>query len=358
MNTGPAAICLSYGFDDKRIQETIAALGMHARLGESAELIRREVIGDKAEEIATACLAKLAGLSDASLLKPGMDASAHKQILVDHLRGFGLNFDAPAYFAEYLSLSKTLACTGFSLHLLHMLHDLLQQVLLDQLHDRFGHDSETTSTLASCISRFTALNLLLTIEGFHQHEIGRLRESLEELRAEAARLYQSASTDQLTGAMSFSHAMKMFDRQIKKAEESRKPLCVMMTDLDLFKRVNDTYGHLVGDIVLKHTAERIKSAVRDFDIVGRFGGEEFVVLLTNTDLGLSKVIAERIRRDIAASPFHAKKFNIDVTISIGVAMLKPGETREALLERADAAMYEAKRTGRNRVVVAEDIGPG
>ena len=86
------------------------------------------------------------------LLKPGMDVSAHKQMRVDHSRRFGLNFDAPAYFAEYLSLSKTLACTGFSLHLLHMLHDLLQQVLLDQLHDRFGHDSETTSTLASCIS--------------------------------------------------------------------------------------------------------------------------------------------------------------------------------------------------------------
>jgi hypothetical protein len=92
-------------------------------------------------------------------------------------------------------------------------------------------------------------------------------------------------------------------------------------------RVNDTHGHLVGDSVLIHTAERIKSAVRDFDMVGRFGGEEFTVILTYADMALARVIAERIRQDVAGTPFHAKGHIIEVTISLGVAMLRPGETR-------------------------------
>jgi two-component system, cell cycle response regulator len=111
-------------------------------------------------------------------------------------------------------------------------------------------------------------------------------------------------------------------------------------------RVNDTHGHLVGDSVLIHTAERIKSAVRDFDMVGRFGGEEFTVILTYADMALARVIAERIRQDVAGTPFHAKGHIIEVTISLGVAMLRPGETRESILERAGVAMYEAKKAGR------------
>ena len=92
--------------------------------------------------------------------------------------------------------------------------------------------------------------------------------------------------------------------------------------------------------------------VRDFDIVGRFGGEEFTIVLKNTDTGMAKVIAERIREEISTTSMHVKGVNINITISLGGAMLKHGETREALLGRADAALYEAKRTGRNRVVFA------
>jgi two-component system, cell cycle response regulator len=111
---------------------------------------------------------------------------------------------------------------------------------------------------------------------------------------------------------------------------------------------------MVGDLVLRHVAGRIQASTRDFDMIGRFGGEEFVIIMMNTDLELGKVIAERIREGVIKAPFHVKQYNIPVTLSLGVAMLRQGERKESLLERADAAMYEAKRSGRNRVVVAND----
>jgi two-component system, cell cycle response regulator len=129
-----------------------------------------------------------------------------------------------------------------------------------------------------------------------------------------------------------------------------------MIDLDYFKKINDTYGHVVGDFVLRHVGQRIQAAVRDFDKVGRFGGEEFVIIMTNANLELAEVIAERIRKGVMETPLHLKDININVTISLGVAMLKNGERKEALLDRADAAMYEAKKAGRNRVMTAKDTG--
>jgi two-component system, cell cycle response regulator len=133
---------------------------------------------------------------------------------------------------------------------------------------------------------------------------------------------------------------------------------VIMIDLDFFKKINDTHGHVIGDFVLRHVASRIQAAVRDFDKVGRFGGEEFVIIMTNADLDLAKVIAERVRKGVMDTPLHLKELTIQITISLGVAMLKEGERKEALLERADTAMYEAKRGGRNRVVIALDSGTG
>jgi two-component system cell cycle response regulator len=125
-----------------------------------------------------------------------------------------------------------------------------------------------------------------------------------------------------------------------------------MSDLDFFKKIKYTYGHMMGDLVLPHVAGSIQSATRNFDLVGRFGGEEFFIIMMDTNLELATAIAERIREAVMRAPFHVKRFNIPVTISLGVAMLRQGERKESLLERADAAMYEAKRSGRNRVAIA------
>jgi diguanylate cyclase (GGDEF)-like protein len=124
---------------------------------------------------------------------------------------------------------------------------------------------------------------------------------------------------------------------------------VMILDLDYFKKINDTYGHLAGDYVLKEVAKIIKSLIRKSDICGRFGGEEFVILLPNTKLSGAMKLAERIRKAIEEYDFDFNGKKINVTVSIGITSVGINDSYESLIDRADEALYEAKQKGRNRV---------
>jgi diguanylate cyclase (GGDEF)-like protein len=129
-----------------------------------------------------------------------------------------------------------------------------------------------------------------------------------------------------------------------------------MIDLDHFKQVNDSHGHLVGDIVLKETAERIGRAVRSYDLVGRYGGEEFVAILSNCLPEDLRNVAERVRKNVADAPVVTNTTRVSVTVSIGGVIGCNGTPESQLLLHADAALYEAKRSGRNRVVISS-AGP-
>ena len=127
-----------------------------------------------------------------------------------------------------------------------------------------------------------------------------------------------------------------------------------MFDIDNFKQVNDTFGHAAGDDVLCQLARRAERNVRSFDTVARFGGEEFVVVMPDTNLSVAQSVAERLRSDLGATPYTLKSVNQEqlATVSVGVACVEGGDYgAEVLLERADKALYEAKALGRNRVVV-------
>lgn len=354
MGDDPISVCDMRGFDEACLRETMLALGLLPGDHRIAERIRAEFVVDWEEDLADTVLTALGGLPGIAL--PARQPMAViRQGWIERLRRFGERFDTPHYFAERLQWAAACAHAGIPLAFLHLQLQVTQSILVERLLARYEHDPADLSALLPCLLKLTALELHLTIAGYRSQQIEDLQQSLKELQEKAASLYQKATTDQLTGVINFSSLVDTLDRQVAKAAQTGKPLCVIMADLDFFKRVNDVYGHLVGDIVLTHTAQRIKSAVRDSDLVGRFGGEEFTVILANADLELAGIIAERIRQEIAATPFHARGHVIEVTISLGVAMLEPGETPEALLERADAAMYEAKRAGRNRVAAAGDL---
>jgi two-component system cell cycle response regulator len=127
----------------------------------------------------------------------------------------------------------------------------------------------------------------------------------------------------------------------------------MMLDIDFFKSINDSYGHDAGDDVLREFAVRVRKSIRGIDLACRYGGEEFVIVMPETDLHVAGVVAERLRRAIAGEPFAVNKGSkrIDVTISIGLASLeRKGEAIADVLKRADTALYRAKHDGRNRVV--------
>jgi diguanylate cyclase (GGDEF)-like protein len=158
--------------------------------------------------------------------------------------------------------------------------------------------------------------------------------------------------DGLTGTYNRRHFMDLAQREYDNARRFGHPLTAMMLDVDHFKRINDRHGHHVGDQVLRVLAERCKAALRSVDVLGRYGGEEFAILLPGTSQhNAATILAERIRKKVAEEPIQTDDGVVKVTVSVGVAALDPDmRSTGDLFKRADSALYEAKQAGRNRVV--------
>ena len=188
-------------------------------------------------------------------------------------------------------------------------------------------------------------------------EDGRLLESLVVLASlafENAKLYREAQelavTDGLTRLMLRRPLLERVEQELARAAAQGSSTSLVMMDIDHFKSVNDTYGHPAGDAVLRDVAAIVRRSVRDVDVCGRYGGEEFVVLLPQTDLPGAVLVAERIREAVAAKPFELRGEQRKITISLGVATA-PGHGKDprALIESADQALYASKQGGRDRV---------
>jgi diguanylate cyclase (GGDEF)-like protein len=164
---------------------------------------------------------------------------------------------------------------------------------------------------------------------------------------------EKAYIDPLTGLNNRAAFDKSIEQEIDLATRHDNTLSLMMLDIDRFKQINDNYGHIVGDAVLKSFADCIMECMRRSDIVFRYGGEEFAILLRNTQISGAKLLAERMRMAVENMKFDYNNIKLNVSVSIGLAELKNGEDRLLLLERADALLYKAKENGRNRVEVED-----
>ena len=181
----------------------------------------------------------------------------------------------------------------------------------------------------------------------------RKRRYTERLRDNVQMSIEMAITDALTGLFNRRYMESHLGTLVEQAASRAKPLTVLVLDIDYFKSINDTHGHDAGDDVLREFALRIKKSIRGIDLACRYGGEEFVVVMPETDMAVAAMVAERLRRRIATEPFAIQQGsrNIPLTISIGIAALAGKDDNAAgVLKRADQALYRAKRDGRNRVV--------
>lgn len=175
----------------------------------------------------------------------------------------------------------------------------------------------------------------------------------DHLRDNVQQTIEMAITDGLTGLHNRRYLMTHLATLTEKATLRDRSLSLLILDIDHFKSINDTYGHDAGDEVLREFADRMRSNVRGIDLCCRYGGEEFVIVMPDTDMALAYVVAERLRQRVASEPFSIAggQKQIDVTISIGLGTLESGsDTADQLLKRADIALYRAKKSGRNRVV--------
>jgi diguanylate cyclase (GGDEF)-like protein len=170
-----------------------------------------------------------------------------------------------------------------------------------------------------------------------------------ELKAAYKRIEELAELDELTGSFNRRCIMRMLDDEISRAHRINTPCSIALIDLDWFKRINDAYGHPTGDEVLRTFAITVFANIRNIDRFGRYGGEEFLLVLPETEIDAATRMLDRLRAIIAELDWSAFSPGMQVTISAGVATLRPNETDDTFLARADSALYAAKARGRNRI---------
>ena len=217
----------------------------------------------------------------------------------------------------------------------HILENRLEGLLVtmdEHKHERDRREQELAGRLQGLSERVASM----------EHEALGYREHLEEQR-------QKALLDPLTGLPNRAAWSEQVEREVIEWQENGGHLAMAILDLDHFKRINDSYGHLAGDKVLKIVADQLRKRLRGRDFIARFGGEEFVLLLPQTSPAAAAQVAEVLRATVEACPFHFKGERVVITTSIGLGAFRSGERGDQVLKRADAALYRAKEQGRNRV---------
>jgi two-component system cell cycle response regulator len=341
--------CEEYGFDKERRAARLALLELTPSDHALARRLQEDVIRPHLDAIVEGFYAQLLRDREVRAIIDYAGGESHlKETQSDYLLTLGLDFESPGYWDYRLRVGLAHDRVGVPLPLYQAAYRLLQQLIIDRIFS--GPDSDLRDRLVGFVLKITALDMSIAIETYHQAQLHDLESSLDALRNERLKLRRKAETDALTGLASREAALVVLRRGLAVTRRRRQALCVIMADLDLFKAVNDTYGHLVGDGVLRDVGQRMRAALRNRDELGRFGGEEFIVVLINTPLKMAREVAERVRVRVAAEPIRHGDLDIPITISQGLAVAKPGDTAEALIDRADRALYRAKQEGRNRVV--------
>ncbi len=345
--------CDQFGFTADAIKARLALLELDAHDQALGEQLQHEVIVPELERIAAAFYEEL-------LQHPQMRRFLNSDALIESLKhtqknyllNLGVEFHTKEYFDERLRVGVAHARVGIPLSLYVCAYRLLAQIIHDAFPLHVSQDHAAREKLSAFVRKITMLDMSLAIDTYHLSQMKHLENSLENLKQEEDQLRHLANTDELTGLANHANVISVLTTALDQAHRDNTPLCVVMADLDYFKNVNDTHGHLVGDGVLREVAARLRAAVRDVDLVGRYGGEEFMVVFHKTPMVTAQEIAERVRARVAGTPVNLQNVVIDITISLGLAHVHKDDDVASLIARADAALYDAKGQGRNRVIIA------
>jgi len=299
-------------------------------------------------------------------------------------RNVVLNNELDELLGKQNVFTSELSTSLFKKYICDSSHDSLEKInrILLQLINKTGEALDTTGEKASTATiNFqnqnkrlennpsfpeikTVLNELITgtkslaeTSMALQAQLDESNKEMQLLREELAHARKTAKTDALTGLLNRRAFDQKLNEYIENYEQSNAGLCLLILDIDHFKQVNDTFGHQMGDNVLRYTANLMKHHITEHHCAARYGGEEMAIIMPNTTLDKAVEIAEKIRISLAQHPLKlkgSKKSIGKITISIGVSSFKINDSLESLVERADQAMYRAKDYGRNQVM-AEDV---
>jgi len=349
-------LCHRFGFTEAARKQRLKLLALSTKDSRWSEVLLRQVVEPNAANI-------VASFYDHMLQSEEFTHIVNRDSTLERLRktqtlyllSLGQEFATADYFEERLRVGVTHARVGVPLSLYECAYAVMKQKVIDAFPTGIIQDSTQFAGLTSFLSRVIALDMSLAIETYHLSKVQTLEKALQSLAQLDAELRHKVATDALTGVASHGQSLSALRKAIQLAHRNHTPLCIAMVDLDHFKRVNDEHGHQVGDDVLCDVAGRMQAAVRNFDTVGRYGGEEFLIILDNADLATAQEIAERVRQRVASAPVKTRSAGVNITLSLGLARLEPGDDVDSLIKRADEALYSAKHQGRNRVIYSSTI---
>ena len=342
-------MCESRGFDAAAIAQRLNLVGLagsecHAQ----AEALQDLVIRPNADTIVDNFYESVAGIGEfGKFVNERSDGAKLKETQKRYLLSLGVGFDTSRYFEERLRIGFVHQRLGVPQSLYQCSFQLLQNLLIRKIPQQLRLHDSSFEEMIHFILKISALDMSLAVESYCAARMIGLEKSLKNVRGESERLHHLAVTDWLTDLHNHSFSRQFLAEAIDRAKTERSPLCVIMADLDHFKAINDLHGHLVGDHVLRIAAARMTSAARDGDEIARYGGEEFLFILPNTDIKGGRDVAERVRLRIKSDAIKSGNERIQVSLSLGVAETREFDTVDSLIARADAALYAAKRDGRD-----------
>ena len=343
--------CDHFGFDRKKINQRLAFLRLSKADHKLAQRLNVEVIEPNVNKIIDRFYETLLFHPESRMwLLDGDTIARLKKTQCEYLLSLGIGFDTEEYFENRLQIGIRHAVIGLPLSTYQCAYSNLVQYIIDVIPESIQKVRLEYKALTNFVVKITSLDISLAIETYHYSTMTELQDEVKTAHSRESKLRSQAETDSLTGLYNRKYAFSHLNEAINNAQQASGSLSLLMLDIDYFKKVNDTYGHQIGDVVLKQAAKAITQTLRDHDIVGRYGGEEFIVGLVDVTPELANQVADRIRSCVADTPITIHEQLINVTVSIGLACLSAQDGLENLIQRADSALYAAKKAGRNCVI--------
>lgn len=342
--------CNQFGFDREKITRRLEFLRLTKSDHKLAKRLKTEVIAPNVNIIIDRFYENLLFHSQSrKWLMDGGTIDKLKRTQSKYLLSLGINFDSEQYFEERLGIGIVHAKIGLPLSIYQGAYSNLIQYIIDAFPESIRMNIQDCLALIDYLIRITSLDITLATETYHNAFLSELNDEILLAQTREKDLRNLAETDALTGLYNRTHVYTLLNAVIVEQDPYSSGLCILMLDLDYFKKINDGYGHQAGDEVLRQAATVIHESLREQDIAGRYGGEEFIIGLLDISQETAAKVAERLRMAIADTPIILHEKHIFITASIGAAFLKKDEDLKSVVKRADTALYLAKGAGRNRV---------
>ncbi|MDF1667289.1 MAG: diguanylate cyclase, partial [Planctomycetota bacterium] len=271
-----------------------------------------------------------------------------KELQEAYLLSFGQNIETEEYFAKRFLIGQTHERIGLDHKWYFGSYSKLFEIVTRRLVAHYPENSESIE-LVLTLQKVMALDVLCAEEAYYHATTDRLSHTLEELERVHKDLEQSSQLDHLTQISNRRHLMERLDEELNRSQRYNRPFSLLIVDVDSFKKINDDFGHLFGDYVLTQVAKEMRAMLRNSDVCGRFGGDEFIVGLIETDAERAFQVAERLLERVSGHNLRWQDKEFLVTVTIGVATFGCSQTVKDLIAVADKALYRAKTDGRNRV---------